>query len=337
MTRLLLFSIYVSVTIICVGVSIWSSWKGFTAYLGGLALPVSVAIGLMLLAGDMALQQNRDRGRPILPVLVFMLLPFLASFASNFTYFYTNAMRERVAADKLVEAHELYDEMLQRAELVLRTTQTNVSGVELGRRLSEAMRALRDQIADPLNRGLGPEARAHVEEVYALLPNLTRLALPSDPQNTTQVDGYVSNLQRIVDRELAEATVGTSVQQAIVAVGEARTTGRGIFEEARLQPPEAWELKVSAVGDLAQEFRDVMPQVNTALEEAGAATLNTMSPIEESDVLLGEIPYSFRNGFIERPDVGATVVSSLSASGIDIMPILFALALFQRRREEYDI
>lgn len=334
MVKLIVLLAYVMVTLICVGVSVWSSYNGFIILLGSLALPVSISLGLMLFAGDMVLQQAREYGRPLGAILAFMVLPFIASFASNYNYFYTNAMRERVASDQLDVAHQQFDEMMQAANLALRQTSSDQNRRKVADQVNEQMRALRDQIADPLNPGLGTEAIEHVNEIYDLLPNLTDLQLPSNPKNEEQVDTYVANLQRIIDRELATMQNSSSIQSALDKVKGAQERARSTFDTARILPLAAWEPKVTAVASIAQEFRDTMPFVNSALKENGAPTIEGVRPLDEQDVLLGEIAYSFKNGFQEGPSPGTTLLSSAAAIGIDLMPILFALALFHRRREE---
>jgi hypothetical protein len=325
------------VTAICVGISVWTTFQGFRSLLDSLALWIALAIGLMLFAGDMALQYNRDRGFPIVPVFAFMLLPLAASFSSHFNYFYTHAMRERVAVDQLEAAYQRFDESMQAADLALRSTSTNRSREQLATNVNRSMRALRDQISDPLNPGLGPEAREHVAQIYGLLPNVTPLQLPSDPRDLRQVGQYVENLQRIIDRELATLQNQVPAQHALEDVAKAREDGRQVFDVARSMPFDSFEPRIQAVASLAQLFRDAMPTVNTALEEAGAPTLNGLHPLDEQDVLLGEIAYSFHNGFQERPSPGTTALSAFASIGIDIMPILFALALFRRRREATDL
>lgn len=334
MVKLVIMVIYVIVTLICVGVSVWSSFNGFKALLDNLAIWVALATGLMLFAGDMAIQQSRERGRPIGAVLAFMFLPFAASFSSNFNYFYTNAMRERVAADQLELAHQRFDEIMQSADLALRTSSVGENTRQLTLDVNAQMRALEDQIDDPLNPGLGREANGHVDEIYALLPGLTSLDRPDNPRDEVQVAAFVENLQRIIDRELVTLQNQTPIQDAIETVDQARAQARTTFDTARSLPLATWEPKIEAVAAIAQDFRDVMPEVNTALREARSATLEGAQPIDEQDVLLGEIAYSFSNGFQKRPSPGTTLLSSAAAMGIDIMPILFALALFHRRRDE---
>jgi hypothetical protein len=52
----------------------------------------------------------------------------------------------------------------------------------------------------------------------------------------------------------------------------------------------------------------------------------------ESDLdKIGEIPIALRDAFIERPNLGVTVISLLLAVFVDTIPVLFAVALARAR------
>ena len=334
MSKLIVYVLYLFVTVVCVAISIWSSFQGFRSLFTYLAAPVALVIGALLFASDVFIQQERQSGRPLLPGLVLLVVAMLGSSVSNFNFFYTNALKGRVAAERLEDAYDAFDVITRVAESALEGTATRERLQALDNDVDAAMSRLRNQVRDPLNPGLGPIARGYVGEVYELLPNITELRLPGDAQDMEQVDLYIENLQRVVDEELEGIGSREKIEPALDLVAETQDRGREIFFSTRTLSNLEVERKIDAIAALERLARDLEGAVNQALVDAGAAPMPEVSPVAPQAARLGDIVYSLTSAFLERPSPGTTVFAFLASIGIDIAPLLFALLLFRKRKEQ---
>jgi hypothetical protein len=320
-TRSLVVLIYLFVTAICVAVSTWSSFQGFRSLFGLLALPIALVIGAALFACDLVIQRNRREGLPLWGAVLMLAIAACPSAVSNYSFFYTNALRDRVGAERFQEAYAVFDRNLGAALAALRS--------EDGRRRYEALRAdareelaaLRAEMLDPRNLGLGDKARAHLEALERLTPRALQTPAPPISHDEAELLSWVDRYESLVLDQLDRMAADDAPGAAITDIEARRADAQAHFAVLQAAPLDerrrqiaAWEIETAAVETLATQ---ALP----------GATPLALKPVRAVDAELGEIVYSLRSGFLERPSLGTTAFALSAAVLIDVFPLILALLL----------
>lgn len=312
--------IYYALVVTCIGISLYLTYFGFESTFNELTLPFTIVIGLVLFAADFLIQRYREIGRSVALPLVLFVIGATFSSISNFNFLYTNFMRGDVTAETLRSQFDLFRDDLTETRSALSSISAvrserekrNMIGTELSNMLSQA--------TDPSRPGCGERCREHISRINSLLTvPPTDLAIPANPDNFRQFfDAYSTLVYDSLDAE-PSATIFVAVRNLQRDIEEALS--RFSSSEAALQS-EGLRVLV-ALSDTSLE-----------IERRANAILPASSPVDHTFIdpglgRLGEIIFSLQNGFIERPNIGATILSFIASVIVDVLPVIFALIAFR--------
>lgn len=314
--------IYYILVIACVGVSSYLSYFGFRASFGELALPFTFILGVGLFGSDALLQVARERGRSVVPALMIFTCFAVFSTISNFTHIYTNFMQADVVRSALDSQYAVFrDDLVATRERLIETpafTSTREGRAELERELAR----LDDQATDPLRFGCGERCQIHLTRISELLGKpLADTAIPPLGSDPAAVRAWLENVHfaALRDFDQLSSTNGYPALSALVADIDAALLAYQTPDQA-LAANQGLEI----LGKLAEESAEVQRRANAVLPPP---------PVEHTAInrslgRLGEVPYAIENGFFERPNPLATIVSLILAAIVDIFPVIFALVAF---------
>jgi hypothetical protein len=329
--------LYVAVSLLCVSISVYLSYWGYLSHLRELTLVFAVLIGLLLFGADMLIRQTLVEQRSLFLQLLFFGVILIFSGASNFNFLYTNFMASTIAERAVRDQFETF-----RSDLT--ATQRRLIGQEvvqehLGRRqLIEAeLENLRQQLGDPLRPGCGERCEAHLEAINGLLGGApTDLARPPVDAGAAVQMAWYGNYRTVVlqdfearwgsGRVATSLRVSARIDQLLARHSDPDAVLREQLRETGNRLLLGEGLPVSAT--LRRESIDIERIANSVLP-AGSQVQHTR--IESDLDKIGEIPIALRDAFIERPNLGVTVISLLLAVFVDTIPVLFAVALARAR------
>lgn len=324
-TRSLVFLLYLFVTAVCVAVSTWSSFQGFRSLFGLLALPIALVIGAGLLACDLMIQKNRREGRPLWAAMLMLAIATCPSAVANYNFFYTNALRERIGEERFLDAYATFDRNLGAAIAALRAEDGRRRHESLRAGVREELAALRAELLDPRNLGLGEKARSHLAAVQASLPH--DLPAPAAPASLdeSELASWIDRYEALVMAQLDRLAADDDAGAALLNLEARRASAQAAFAALQDRPlPD----RRRQIGDWEVETAEIETVANQAFvaSEPQQAPL-ALTPVRAVDAELGEIVYSLRSGFLERPSLGTTVFAMAASILIDVFPLILALLL----------
>ena len=325
MQRNLYTTIYLGLTLLCVGISMYLSYYGYYTNFQGLALPFTLVIGLGLFGSDLLIRQKRLNGQSLLqPLSLFFVFAFFSAI-SNFNYLYTNFMQQEVLESTLNEQYAVFAADLSRTRSTLLGL-PQVRGLEdQSRELERELTLLEAQVSDPLRPGCGSRCQAHIQAIHEILGRpLTDLALPEVGATTAMVDTWYANFAATARIDLRRGT-WTSDLDAINGLVRRIDSELSRFHGRMRDGGNERSL------DLLTELSDVSRE----LERAARSIAGTGALVEHTVIIptlgrLGEIVFSLHNGFVDRPNIGVTLLSALLGIIVDFFPVLFAMVIFGR-------
>lgn len=327
--------IYLMINITCVGISTYATWEGFKSIFGVLSAPVAGVIGLTLFAANTMLREDLRSGIRPVGALTMLIVAMCASSVSNFNFFYTYALTDRVASDTLLKANDQFNRIMLRLESSIDSAPSVAAAKSRRDQVEAEIRALRAEAADRNEPGIGVQALGHIENLKRLLPNaIADLRPPATSAAPEVVKLYVADVERLVFEELVATEARIKATGVRDQVEQAKSTGAKIFLESNQLPMWASKGKVEAIDKLEFLARETTTSVNQAVADAGGKRLDAkeVEPVRGIDARLGEIVFSLRSGFIERPYPGYSAFALLASIGVDIIPLLFAIFLIRPER-----
>lgn len=329
--------IYIAAALICVCISVYLSYWGYYSHLQELTFLFAALIGILLFGSDLLIRHMKIAQKSLVFPLLFFTLVAAFSGASNFNFLYTNFMQEDIAQRTVREQFDIFREDLTqtRRTLLSRPAYQQVSGSRA--ELQAELENLRDQLNDPLRPGCGERCRAHIRNIHEMLGGApTDLAIPDPGAGEAVVNTWYENFSNAVLADFERrATRGSytairavvhQIDQLLVQYSDpdgalrAELAGR----PAALIRGEGLQL----ISELRQYSVEIARQAN--------AVVPADEPIQHRPITsdldkIGEIPVSFKDGFVDRPNAGVTIVSLFVAVFVDLAPVLFALVLFNAK------
>lgn len=327
--------LYIIIMMVCVIVSTFLSYLGLKSSFGYMTIPTTIVIFVLLLAADVAINHAVRMRKSLGGPLFILLVGLIISTLSNFTFLYTNFMTRDVARDTYLVAWSEFQENMENAKSVLRRDPQYIDGLriaeqesELEARIDQELANLRRQVLDRNNPGVGIEAQIHVDNIERLLATtLTDLAVP-DSRNRSALEVWLTEFEQLVSEvrsktPRANLPFANIIQDADELLAAFKTEVNELRQAGFSTPAE----QVGAIERMQTEAREVESIVNAALSPGERRV--EFSTVEPGDARLGEIVYTLHNGFIQRPNMTATGISLLFSFFIDLLPLLFALALLR--------
>jgi len=316
---------------ICVGISGYLSYFGYLSHLKGLTVFFAVLILILLLTLDMLIKDNIVRGRSNFGVLIFFVVVAFFSVASNFNYLYTNFMSTDMANREVRKELQVFREDMTVTKSALENIpalrQLQAKRAELDRELT----SLSKQIQDPLRPGCGEICRQHVNKIYDLLGGApTNLQIPGASATARATKVWFDNFAQVTSTDLDKAdstTVTRDAEQLIRDIDEVMAELRNA-EELYAQTNTANALNSGV------ELVDQLRPVSQEIERRANSLLNSNNQVKHVNIdttidKIGEIPITFHDAFVNRPNMGITVMALVLAIFVDIIPILFAFLIFK--------
>lgn len=324
--------LYNFITVLSVSLSGYLSYHGLYSMFGELTLGVVVLLMSALFVTDMILGYYRTQKRPRI-IISFVLLGWLffacLSIASGFNYLYTNFMREDVERTAISQQLDIFRSDLTSTKSVLLSQPVHLNARNQQAELDVELNNLYNQVTDPLRPGCGEECRVHLDNVTNILGSpITNLAIPPIGSNSETVDDWYNRYRAAANNQL-ETTHNATDYSDIVTIVEKIDTALVDFPDTEYLIQNRGGL--NTLSDMAAISPDIMRDANAIVPEANQIEHTRIDP---SLGRLGEIAYSFQNGFGEMPNSTVTMLSILAASVIDIVPILLAFLLFGPGRLE---
>ena len=325
----LIISTYALILILGVSISGYLSYEGLLRTAGEITLPLVILLMAIIFVMDATISYFRTTERSYrLPLFIWAVAAFF-SIASNFNFLYSNFMREDVTKDTVTEQLAIF-----RDDLV--DTKSNLAELDLVKRSDEVesdllveLRSLKDQINDPLRPGCGQECRAHMAEIERILGReITNLAVP----------GIGSRMEVVNDWYVRYGN--SAKEMLLVSQQDSGVTDiRGLMRDIdnHLEAFDSPERVLSSKGGL--EALADMSTISLDVERRANSFTTTDRYVDHAYIdpslgRLGEIVYSFENGFNDMPNPIATFGALVLASVVDILPLLLSFALFGRGRLE---
>lgn len=325
--------IYFGLVIICISISLYLTYFGFLRTFRELTLGFTAVIGLLLFAADFLIQRRRERGQSILPSFLLFLVAASFSTVSNFNFLYTNFMTRDVMASTLRDQYQIFRNDMVSTRRQLDELRLVREESALRSRIENELDQMWEQMTDPGRPGCGERCESHIQTILALVgTSITDLARPGLTANEASLRQFHETFSSLV-RDAVRARSAAETYEQIA------TLQRQIDERLRFfgTADEAIEQGVgqARLAELSESSREIERRANAILPEEMRVEHSAIDPTLGR---LGEIVYSLKNAFVERPNTGVTVMSLILASVIDFIPVIFAFIAFTpgqtpRRRE----
>lgn len=321
---------YGIIVALSVGISGYLSYKGLERTAGEVTLPLVAFLMIIIFTMDMIISYYRSTGRKAwVSALAIWSIAAFFSIASNFNFLYTNFMREDVMKSTVSEQLQVFRDDLVETRSTLLEREPYQQAMQAQTDLKVELDNLHRQVTDPLRPGCGEECRGHLQKIEEILGRpITNLAIPPIGSNPETVAEWYQRYRAAAEDQLDTllqstqyATITSLNQRINEVLLEFPNTDRVIAQKGGLE----------ALSEMATISDEVMRRANAVLPE-GAKVKH--DPIDPSLGRLGEIVYSFQNGFGAMPNPMATLLSLIMASVVDILPLLVAFVLFGPGRLE---
>jgi len=299
------------------------SYFGVLVLLKEFAIAFAVVISLWLIAANMVIHRDRMAGRGVGRGLALFACGAVFSFVSNFNQVYTNQMEKDLAVQTVAAGYETFRSNLMETRAALQDT----SQIELAEKqrasFDRELQRLYSQITDPGNPGVGVKAQQHIARVYEILgAPLSDLRQPTSNSLPEEVEAWFAAFKdaAIEDYERKSKTTDVAEYTAVVKLISDN------LDQFKEPPVDAESTDLGLLKEFSTRSQEVERRANALLDEDSNITAK---PIDFLDGRLGEIAYSLQNGFVERPNISVTSLSTVIASSVDLLPLFFALLAFR--------
>lgn len=324
----LLNLIYYVMLVLFASTSAYLSYFGFLRNFQGLAWVFAIVLGLWLFFWNIVIQRQRIAGRSVFGAVVMFLIGAILSFVSNFNFLYTGAMQRDVAMAAIAQADVDFRANLVDARTVLETMDVIAQARTLRSDFERVMERLRSQINDPANPGVGPEAKVHMDEINAILGKpMTNLVPPSEGAGPAERETWFANYSKMANADLEKKIAPLGAAKVVSLI----QTIDELLKSYATAPTGGNSENLDILRVYGDRSKDIELEVNALLSPSKQLSLR---PIDFQEGRLGEIYYSLHSGFIEWPNVGATILSTGLAVFIDLLPLLMSLFAFQQTSTE---
>lgn len=318
-------TVYYLLVALCIGISLFLTYFGFERTFGSLTPYFTAIIGLLLFAADYLIQRNRERGLPWGPALMLFLLAAVFSTISNFNYLYTNFMTNDVLSATVREQYRVFTTDLTNTRAALSSVDAVEQEGDRRAKIETELKQMWEQMNDSARLGCGQRCAEHITNINALLGvTITDLARPGPSSTASERKSFYDNFRGLVQ----EAQVNSSVSGPYQAIS---TLLSQIDERLDFygDPDDALQAgaNLSVLAKLSQDSQKIEREANALLPESQAVDHTFIDPTLGR---LGEIVYSLKNGFVEIPNMSATVMALILSLVVDFIPILFALVAFRQ-------
>lgn len=313
--------VYYAIVFICIGISLYLTYFGFLRTFGPLTIWFTIVIGLVLFLADFLVQKYREAGRSIALPLVLFFVGATFSTMSNFNYLYTNFMTRDVAAETIREQYDIFRDDLIETRTALNSLSAVRSEASKRELIETELVNMLQQATDPNRPGCGQRCREHITNINAQL-----MIAPTDLQIPSGADGfqdYYNRYSQLVYEALdAEPSAAAYVNVRVIDRDIAEALSRFSSPQDAIQT-----LGLAVLSEMSDLSLDFERRANAVLSDTNQVSHNLIDP---SAGRLGEIVYTLRNAFVDRPNVSATILSIVAGSIVDILPIIVALIAFRR-------
>lgn len=320
----LIRTIYYILVSLCIGISLYLTYYGFEQTFGNLTLAFTAVIGLLLFAADYLIQRNRERGLPWMPAFMLFLMAAVFSTISNFNFLYTNFMTTDVLSETVRSQYDVFKTDLTDTRTTLDSL--DVMQEEANRRASieTELAQMWSQMSDDSRPGCGERCGEHINAINALLGvTITDLARPGPSSTEAERKSFYDNFRGLVGEAQVNSNVAGPYQAISVLISkiDERLTFYGNPDDALRAGAN-----LSILAKLSQDSQQVEREANTLLI-SGEFIEHTF--IDPTLGRLGEIVYSLKNGLVEVPNLGASIMALILSIVLDFIPIIFALVAFR--------
>jgi len=281
-----------------------------------------VVVGLVLFGADYLIQAYRERFQSVKLPMVLFCVGAIFSGVSNFNYLYTNFMKNDVIADTLRTQFVVFRNDVTDTRTQLLNLRAVLDEREKRNQIDVELENMWEQGTDPLRPGCAERCRGHIDTINAkLASSITDLKIPR--QN--DLDGFkvfYETYKRLVYETLDKSpTAATYVNVRLLQDRIRHELDRYSSPEHAMEQGKGLEV----LAELSKASLDIEREANTILE-TGTIKHRYIDP---SLGRLGEIVYSLENGFVQQPNLGATLLSAILSIAVDILPVIFALIAFR--------
>lgn len=327
--------IYIILMVVCVLISTVLSYFGLLSTFAQMTIPATIIICLILFAADISINHAARYRKNISGPLVILFIGLVVSTLSNFTYLYTNFMNRDVARDTYLVAWGQFQENMETAKATLRRDPRYLSAVgDIEKQKADdgqvaiALANLQRQALDANNPGLGPLAQIHVREIERLLnTDLTQLAIP-DSRNRAAIQQWLINFAELVEEvQSSRSPVPVPFSSLIDSIDNRLDFFRQQVNQMQAADSMSPSDQILAIEEMRTQAREVQNWINPILSD-DQRRLN-FEMIHAGDARLGEIAYTLRSGFIDRPNIIVTTLSLAFSLFIDLLPLLYAIFLLK--------
>lgn len=317
--------IYYLLVLLCISISLYLTYFGFLRTFQGLTMAFTAVIGLMLLGADLLIQRNRERGEPWMAAFFLFLLAATFSSASNFNYLYSNFMTRDVLASTLREQYKVFSDDL----ISTRTELGNISDVvnELDRRtqVEGLLNEVWLQMTDSNRPGCSTRCVQIMDQINGILGvQITELSRPRSNATQAEFSNFFNNYKSLIEGALDSISAATPYQ-TVVALQNEITSRLNYYGAADDAINAGANLDILA--NLSTESQDFQRRANALLPQDQEVEHEFIDPTLGR---LGEIVYTLRNGFVEIPNLAATIMSFILSILVDFVPVIFAFVAFRQ-------
>ena len=316
--------VYYLLVALCIGISLFLTYYGFERTFGNLTPFFTAVIGLLLFAADYLIQRNRERGLPWSPAFMLFLLAAVFSTVSNFNFLYTNFMTKDVLASTVREQYRVFTTDLTNTRAKLNSVDAVVREGDRRAKIETELRQMWEQMNDPSRPGCAQRCSEHITKINALLGvTITDLAKPGASSTPEERKEFYDNFRGLVQEAQRNSSVSGPYQEiaTLISVIDEKIQFYGSPDDALQAGAD-----LTILAQLSQDSQEVERDANAILPTAQHVDHTHIDPTLGR---LGEIVYSLKNGFVEVPNLSATIMAFILSLVVDFIPILFALVAFR--------
>lgn len=320
----ILRSVYYVLVFLCIGISLFLTFFGFEKTFGPLTPYFTAIIGLLLFAADYMLQRNRERGLPWTPALFLFLLAATFSSVSNFSYLYTNFMTRDVLSATVREQYRVFADDLTETRAVLIGVDAFGEEVDRRARTETLLKQMWTQMNDPARLGCGERCAEHITAINALLGvDITELSRPGPSSSTGERKNFYDSFRGLVLEAQENSNLSGPFRaiQVVISDIDERMAYYGDADDALRAGAD-----LNILTQLSSDSRKIEREANAILPSGNLVEHDFIDPTLGR---LGEIVYSLKSGFVEVPNLSATIMALILSIVVDFVPILYALVAFR--------
>ena len=315
---------YYFIVTVLASISTVLTYHGLLSGFGrNISLAFAIVIGVWLVLAHQEIHRARVNDRSVLPGLGLLASAAIVSFASNFNTIYTNWMQQDLAAATVVESHELFRQNLTNARTALENNEQMERARQEKANFDRELAQLRNQILDPNNPGVGEKAQEHIDNIHDLLGRaLTDLERPPSDATESELTNWYETFKQAAEMDFAHkasTTAAAEIRKLIDLIDQNLSQ----FEDA---PRDADRNDLTLLQEYSTRSQEIERRTNALLPPGERVTSHA---IDFMGGRLGELTYTLRNGFVERPNPSATMVSSVVSLLVDTGPLILALVMFR--------